>query len=149
MELWLRYSLIAMAMWGVVGLLQKLGTNRVSARSLLIWVTAGFVLPVPWFVWNENLLSLAPQHLVLGVVIGTINGLGSWFLFVALERGAKASIAIPLTALYPLLTIVLATLFLSESLTGRQWAGIALALAAGAMLSYERAETTPPAARGR
>lgn len=138
MSSWLYLSLIAMALWGVVGLLQKLGTNRISSRSLLVWVTAGFVLLLPWFAWNEHLLSLGSQQLMLGVVIGIVNGLGSWFLFIALERGAKASIAIPLTALYPLLTVVLATLFLSESLTGRQWVGIALAVAAAAALSYER-----------
>ena len=136
---WLHLSLTAVALWGIVGLLQKLGTNRVSARSLLVWVTTGFVLFLPWLAWTERLASLTVAQLSLGLLIGLVNGLGSWFLFVSLERGAKASIAIPLTALYPLVTIVLATLFLSESLTGRQWAGIALAMAAGAALSYETA----------
>ena len=45
----------------------------------------------------------------------------------------------PLTALYPLVTIVLARIFLAETLTLRQ-AGIALAVAGGAMLSYETEE---------
>jgi uncharacterized membrane protein len=64
-------------------------------------------------------------------------GLGNWALFVSLEKGAKAAVAIPLTVLYPLLTVVLATVFLSERLTLQEWLGIALALAGGAMLSYE------------
>ena len=64
-------------------------------------------------------------------------GLGNWALFVSLEKGAKAAVAIPLTALYPLLTVMLATLLLSERLTVEEWLGIALALAGGAMLSYE------------
>jgi len=134
---WLGLSLIAAFFWGIVGLLQKLGTNRVSARSLLVWLTVGFVLFLPWFAWKGSLLAIGARDAMLGILVGLLNGLGSWFLFHALEKGAKASIAIPLTALYPLVTVFLATLFLGESLTPRQWLGVALALAAGAMLSYE------------
>jgi len=134
---WLGLSLIAAFFWGIVGLLQKLGTNRVSARSLLVWLTVGFVLFLPWFAWKGSLSATGAREAMLGILIGLVNGLGSWFLFRALEKGAKASIAIPLTALYPLVTVFLATLLLGESLTPRQWLGVALALAAGAMLSYE------------
>jgi len=63
-------------------------------------------------------------------------------VFACLEKGAKASVAIPLTALYPLCTIVLATAFLKERPTVLQWFGIALAVAGGAMLSYEPAAAT-------
>jgi len=134
---WLGLSLIAAFFWGIVGLLQKLGTNRVSARSLLVWLTVGFVLFLPWFAWKGSLLAIGARDAMLGILVGLVNGLGSWFLFHALEKGAKASIAIPLTALYPLVTVFLATLLLGESLTPRQWLGVALALGAGAMLSYE------------
>jgi bacterial/archaeal transporter family protein len=136
---WLHYSLIAVGLWGIVGLLQKRGTNRVSARSLLVWLTVGFLLFLPYLAWSEHLFALRLRDMGLGVLVGIVNGLGSWFLFVSLERGAKASIAIPLTALYPLVTIAFATLFLSESLSARQWLGIALAVLAGAMLSFENA----------
>ncbi|HVX67580.1 MAG TPA: DMT family transporter [Bryobacteraceae bacterium] len=139
MNEWLHYSLIAVALWGIVGLLQKLGTNRVSARSLLVWLTVGFLLFLPYLAWREHLFTLRPRDMGLGVLVGIVNGLGSWFLFVSLERGAKASIAIPLTALYPLVTIAFATLFLAETLSTRQWLGIALAVVAGAMLSFENA----------
>jgi uncharacterized membrane protein len=63
-------------------------------------------------------------------------------VFACLEKGAKASVAIPLTALYPLCTVALATAFLNERPTVLQWIGIALAVAAGAMLSYEPAPVT-------
>jgi transporter family protein len=77
---------------------------------------------------------------LLGVIAGTINGLGTWFLFAAFEQGAKASLAIPLTALYPLVTLGLAFIFLSERLTLTEWVGVLLALSGGAMLSYEKGE---------
>jgi bacterial/archaeal transporter family protein len=140
---WVYFSLLAIVLWGVVGLLQKLGTNRISARSLLVWLTVGFLVILPWFLRGANLFSLGRREALIGILGGITNGMGSWFLFASLEAGAKASIAIPLTALYPLVTILFATLFLAETLTSMQWLGILLALVAGVMLSYE----TEPAAR--
>jgi transporter family protein len=137
MDTWVFYACVATLCWGVVGLLQKLGTNRISSRSLLVWLVVGFAALLP-LLWRGGALSgLGWRVLLIGLLGGAANGLGSWALFEALERGAKASVAVPLTALYPLVTIVLARIFLAETLTFRQWIGIALAVAGGAMLSYE------------
>src|SRR5882724_10601107 len=136
---WMVYAGVAIVLWGVNGLFMKLGTNRVSARSMVIWVTAGFVVLLP-LLWSQTTLAgLSKRVLFVGLIAGTINGLGNWAVFVCLEKGAKASVAIPLTALYPLCTVALATVFLKERPTSLQWFGIALAVASGAMLSYEPA----------
>ena len=139
---WIAYASVAIVLWGVNGLFMKLGTNRVSARSMVIWVTAGFVALLP-FLWTTTTLSnLSTRVIFVGLIAGTVNGLGNWAVFACLEKGAKASVAIPLTALYPLCTVALATAFLKERPTVLQWIGIALAVAAGAMLSYEPAPVT-------
>ncbi|HEY9433243.1 MAG TPA: DMT family transporter [Blastocatellia bacterium] len=140
MDTWVFYACVATLCWGVVGLLQKLGTNRVSSRSLLVWLVVGFAAMLPALWRNGDITGLGWRVLLIGLLGGVANGLGSWALFEALERGAKASVAVPLRALYPLVTIVLARIFLAETLTFRQWAGIALAVAGGAMLSYETEE---------
>jgi transporter family protein len=138
------YSLLVIVLWGIVGLFQKLGTNRVSADSLLIWLMAGYVLLLPWLLATTSLSTLRGRDILIGTLAGITNGLGAWFLFASLESGAKASVAVPLTALNPLLTILLAMVFLAERLTPLQWVGIALAIIAGAMISYESAETGVP-----
>jgi bacterial/archaeal transporter family protein len=137
MDTWVLYACVATLCWGVVGLLQKLGANRISSRSLLVWLTVGFAALLPPLWHGATLAGLGWRALLIGLLGGAANGLGSWALFEALERGAKASVAVPLTAVYPLVTIVLARIFLAETLTFRQWVGIALAVAGGAMLSYE------------
>jgi transporter family protein len=144
MDNWVLYACAATLCWGVVGLLQKLGTNRVSARSLLVWLIVGFAALLPLLWRDGSITGLGWRVLLVGLLGGAANGLGSWALFEALERGAKASVAVPLTALYPLVTIVLARIFLAETLTFRQWIGIALAVAGGTMLSYET-ESAPRA----
>jgi transporter family protein len=134
---WLPYSLVALALWGVVGLLQKLGTNRVSAHSLFVWLTIGFGLLLPWFLASgSRLLSMPAGDLGFGLLVGLTNALGSWFLFAALEKGAKASVAIPLTALYPLITALLAVALLGERLVGRQWVGLVLAIDCGGCVAF-------------
>jgi transporter family protein len=140
MAVWLPYSLIALALWGVVGLLQKLGTNRVSAHSLFVWLTIGFAMLLPFFMAGSRILEMTAADLGFGLMVGLTNALGSWFLFAALEKGAKASVAIPLTALYPLITALLAVALLGERLGGRQWVGLGLAIVAGVLLSYETPE---------
>jgi len=136
---WMVYAIVAIVLWGINGLFMKLGTNRVSARSMVIWVTVGFVILLPWM-WNlTTLTGLSRNVVIVGLIAGAVNGLGNWAVFACLEKGAKASVAIPLTALYPLCTVALATVFLKERPTGLQWLGIALAVAAGVMLSYEPA----------
>jgi transporter family protein len=135
---WLFPALIALVLWGVVGVLQKLGTNRVNATSLLIWVMVGYVIVIPLILWKSGSWTFSPTVLLLGVLAGCVNGLGTWLLFQSLESGAKASIAVPLTALYPAVTVLFASIFLSERLSAREWLGVALALAGGTMLSRER-----------
>jgi transporter family protein len=117
----------------------KLGTNRISARSMVIWVTIGFSVLLPWMWKATSLSSLSKSMLFVCLLAGTVNGLGNWAAFACLEKGAKASVAIPLTALYPICTIALAVVFLKERPTILQWVGIGLALAGAAMLSYEPA----------
>src|SRR5438270_12975044 len=141
---WMVYASVAIVLWGVNGLFMKLGTNRVSARSMVIWVTAGFLVLLPFLWISTTLAGLSAGIIFVGLIAGAVNGLGNWAVFACIEKGAKASVAIPLTALYPLCTVALATVFLKEHPTGLQWIGIALAVSGGAMLSYERARATAP-----
>src|SRR5215475_14405572 len=141
---WMVYAIVAIVLWGINGLFMKLGTNRISARSMVIWTTVGFVFLLPWMWKLATLTGLSRNVMIVGLIAGAVNGLGNWAVFACLEKGAKASVAIPLTALYPLCTVALATIFLRERPTGLQWIGIALAVAGGAMLSYESAPTAAP-----
>lgn len=140
MPAWVFWSSIVIVLWGVVGVFQKLGSNRISSQSLLIWLTAGYLLLMPWLLWTTRLDGLSRRDVLIGVLGGLTNGLGAWFLFRSLEAGAKASVAVPLTALNPLVTIALAVTVLAERLSPVQWGGVLLAIVAGMMISYETAE---------
>lgn len=140
MPAWAYYSGLVIAFWGVVGLFQKLGATRISSKSLLIWLTVGYLILAPALLARANLGALSVRDFTIGILGGLTNGLGAWCLFASLEAGAKASTAVPLTALSPLVTIVLAILLLAERLTALQWTGVIGAIVAGVMISYEGSE---------
>jgi bacterial/archaeal transporter family protein len=142
MPAWLFYSLFAILLYGIVGLFQKMATNHVSAYSSVVYCAVGYVLLLPWLFATGRPFIPSPFYFFIAALAGLTSHLGTWFLFASLQNGAKASVAIPLTALYPLLTILLARLFLAERLTALQWVGVILALIAGALMSYEKPGST-------
>jgi len=144
MPSWIAYTLIAVLLYGVVGLSQKMATNRISAKASVICCCVGFLIPLTYLLVTSDPINSGAVFLFVGFLVGVTSQVGSWFLFASLESGAKASAAVTLTALYPLVTVLLATTFLAERLTRLQWLGVFLALLAGAMVSYERAETANP-----
>lgn len=132
---WLWYSMLTLIAWGVVGLLQKLSTNRISAESSLIWLVVGFLLLEPLFYPGAVVFHYSKVNLTYAVLSGLLNALGAWALFAALKNGGKASIVSPLTALYPVVVIALVPLILHESVTPLQWVGVLCALIAVILLS--------------
>ena len=132
---WFSPAVVVLLTWGLVGLLQKLSTNYLSAESALIWLVAGFFLLDPWLYPRESILDFSARSLLWTFLSALLNALGAWALLAAMKHGGKASIVVPLTALYPIVTIVLAPLVLHESISHSQQLGVICALAAVALLS--------------
>lgn len=148
---WLALVAISIAAWGAVGLLQKISSQLLDPAALVFWVIIGLLAgSVPLIAWLPagTPLGLSGGVIAMGLCSGLTNALGSWCLFRALKRGAAASIVIPFTALYPLVTVLLAFVFLGETLNLRQSLGAVLAIGGGALLSYEPSTqqlSAPPA----
>jgi bacterial/archaeal transporter family protein len=132
---WFWYAVITLVSWGIVGLLQKLSTNYISAESSLIWLVVGFMLLEPLFYPGREVLHYSGWNLTWALLSGVLNALGAWALFAAMKSGGKASIVAPLTALYPLVVIILVPFVLHESITRLQLVGVACALIAVVLLS--------------
>jgi drug/metabolite transporter (DMT)-like permease len=114
---------------------------------VFIWSRFGFLPVLLWFLATTSFHNLGAKEFAIGIAVGVTNALGAWYLYASLESGAKASVAIPLTSLYPLLTVLLAVVILGERPKILQWIGIALALIAGFLMSLgsssEKAEGAP------
>ncbi len=138
LESWLVYSLLSIVLWGFWGFGMKLayrGSNWVYVY--FISAIASFSLALTVFVLSRggaNNLSPSWKTILITLASGLCSG-GGYLCFVkALEKG-DASLVVPITALYPALTVVLAILLLGERLTILKMMGILLALAAGVLIS--------------
>jgi len=141
---WFWFAVVTLLAWGIVGLLQKLSTNHISAESALIWLVVGYVLLEPAFYPGRTLFGYSKWNIAWALLGGLLNTLGAWALFAALKGGGKASVVVPLTALYPLPAILLVPLIFHESITPLEVIGILSSLIAVVLLSSESDEPEGP-----
>ncbi|MEX1117117.1 MAG: DMT family transporter [Akkermansiaceae bacterium] len=139
---WMLYSLGAMFCWGVFSATQKVSTNHVSAEmSYLAWCAA-FIPIAIWIVATKPLnWNMSAPMVWSGLAAGMLNGFGVIAAFAAYRYEGKAAIVTPLAAaVQPLVTIVLALIFLGERFGPLEATGIALAIVAAIALSKETKE---------
>ncbi|MCW5982224.1 MAG: DMT family transporter [Bryobacteraceae bacterium] len=125
---WLAYCLACLFLWGVWGVLAKVASGRMSPKDEQILFTAGSLPVAAAALWRlKGALETHRIGALCGVLNGVFAGLGLIAYYVAMERG-PASVVAPVTALFPLLTVLLAATFLRERVNRFQAAGIAAAL---------------------
>jgi len=132
---WFWFTILVLAAWGSVGLLQKLCTNYISAESALIWWWVGCLLLQPWLYPGTSLFVFSTRSLMWALMSGVLNALGAWALLAAMKSGGKASVVAPFAALYPLPVALVAPLIFHESITALQGVGVLCALVAVVLLS--------------
>ncbi len=131
-------TVVLMLVWGVWGITTKLAIRDIGLQ-ILVWGQVASLAMFPlYFIFFKDLLPLKIQggSIFWAVASGVLGTSGTLILYL-LQRAAPASIAIPLSALYPAVTVALAFLLLREEITPQQWLGIILALAAIALLTID------------
>jgi transporter family protein len=138
MPRWLAFSLLTILVWGSWGAVSKVAADGVDANTNQILFTFG-LLPLILIAWRSPRNSGGGAGRRAGIAwaffTGILGGTGNIAFFHALSMGGKASIVSPVTALFPLVTVLLAVTFLHEKLGTAQQAGLVLALVAIYLLS--------------
>lgn len=136
MPYWLVCTLSCMFGYGIWGFLAKVTTERgmnplavgaVSSLALFLTTCVAFY----WFVggnpWGKT------EETALALLCGTVGGIAVVMFFIAVQNG-PASLVVPLSALYPSVTIALSLIFLNERPSGSQTIGIGLTIVAAVLL---------------
>jgi transporter family protein len=130
MESWFLWTILALLTFGLWGFFPKLAVNYINPASALVYQVIGGIIVG---IIGLSLMGFRPQTHPLGIFFALLTGitgvLGTFFYYAAATRG-QISIIVSLTALYPVITILLATVFLHEMLTFRQVTGLCFAVAA-------------------
>jgi bacterial/archaeal transporter family protein len=138
--IWLVWSLLTIVLWGTWGLVSKIASAGVDAYMNQLLYTAGLA-PLMVFVAITVHRERGEKSINRGLGVfwafltGILGGVGNIAFFQAMVKGGKASVVAPVTALFPMVTVLLALMFLKEKLGRTQWLGLALAFAAIYMLS--------------
>jgi transporter family protein len=136
LPLWLLWSLVTIVFWGTWGLVSKIASNGVDAYTNQLLFTVGIaplLIFVSWKV-SRGIRGEKREKRSHGVfwafLTGILGGLGNMAYFEAMVKGGKASVVTPVTALFPMVTVLLALVFLKERLGRLQWLGLGLAFVA-------------------
>lgn len=128
MQSWHLPAFIAFVLWGLWALFPKITTSYIDPRSALFFQAVGaFGVALVVLATLGFRPQLDARAVPLALVTGVLGMSGGIAYMYAIARGPAMLVSV-LTALYPLLTVVLAWLFMGETVSVRQWLGIALAL---------------------
>lgn len=123
--------------WGTWGIFSKLAVERID-QQVLVWGSL-IMVPAIFLIYLAASRQLVPLEIHgPGITFALLSGVGAalgtvcFYLLLARER---ASLTVPMTSLYPAVTVILSVLFLKEHLGGSHVLGILFALAAVALLS--------------
>jgi uncharacterized membrane protein len=137
---WLLFSIVALFFWGVFSAAQKVTTNYISAEwAYAAFIISSVIITLIFIGLGKVNFDFSTNTFILGSIAGMLNGLGVLCSFAAYKSEGKASQVTTIAgAIQPVFTIILAILFLSESIKYLELIGIALAIVAALALSYEK-----------
>ncbi len=129
---WVVWTVLAIFCWGAWALIGKLIGESLSPAATQALSTIGLI---PVFIalgLSRRLTSSGNRRrgALFAIGAGALTCFGNIAYYGVLSSGAKAATVVPLTALYPVVTILLAVIVLKERLKFIQSAGIACSLGA-------------------
>jgi transporter family protein len=131
MPKWLSYSFLSILFFGAWGLVSKAAIDLVSPFQGQILFSIGlFPLGIIAAMSKDRGAGNKFRGAAYGFLTGIFGSIGNIAFFEALSHGGKASTVVPVTAMYPLVTVIGALLLLGEKLNWVQLSGVGLALGA-------------------
>lgn len=130
MENWFGVAFLALIIYGFWGFFPKIAVTYINPQSALIFEVAGaLIVGLGVLFYSGFQPQMHPKGVLFAILTGVAGMIGTLFYFFAASKG-KISIVVSMTALYPLITIILAAIFLREPITVKQIFGVFFALIA-------------------
>jgi len=132
------FSGLAIFLWGLWGFFGKLALDKGMEPTTLFLaeVVISFVCVLPVLIMILHKKEFFRQTVywnIFGLVSGAALALGLLFYYLALQKG-QVSLVVPLTATYPIISVLLGYVALNEKPSLFQWIGIFLVVSGAALL---------------
>ena len=133
---WFWYSMLCVLCWGGWALLSKLGSREIPPETMQFLFTIG-ALPVcmALLIGRRFKLEKSPKGIFYAVLNGVLAGVGGLALFAAYRTNGNTSLITSATALYPVITVLLAVMVLRERFRPVQVVGLVFAVIAFVIFS--------------
>ncbi|MBS3113461.1 EamA family transporter, partial [Candidatus Woesearchaeota archaeon] len=109
------YFIFILLAWGLWGFFGKYALKYISPTSLILFETIGAIviqlIVVIFLFYYKYKFDTNPTGITFAVLTSIFGVIGTILFFFTLSK-TKASVLVPLTALYPVITILLSFLFL-------------------------------------
>lgn len=132
------YFILILLAWGLWGFFGKYALKYISPLSLILFETIGAIvvqLIVLLFLFSsKQKFDTNATGVSIAMLVAIFGVLGTILFFFTLSK-TKASILVPLTALYPVITVLLSFILLKEKVNLVQGIGIVFAIIASVLLS--------------
>lgn len=133
---WFWYSALCIISWGGWTIFGKIASRDIPATTLQFLFPFGCLpVAVPLLFSRHFRLEKSWKGISCGIGNGILAGIGSLALFAAYRTGGNTAVITTVTAMYPLVSVVLAVLLLREKLTYLQILGLVFAAAAFVIFS--------------
>jgi drug/metabolite transporter (DMT)-like permease len=142
MKPWMLWTGLAVIGWGLWSVMGRVIGDTLSPSQSQALSTLGLAPVIVALACSPRLKSSGPRlgGILLAFSAGLLSCLGNVAYYEALNRGAAAAVVVPLTAMYPLVTILLAVVALGEQLNRIQMGGIVLSMVAIYLFNVPQAE---------
>jgi len=135
MERWYVLTLLALVCFSLGSFFGKLASFKDIPYRVYFFEGVGTLTVFTTFIiWNRNAVFSNFALNIPALAMGLSWGIGT-VLFIIAIKYAKLSVLVPLSAVYPALTVLLALIFLGERLGPREIAGVLLAVVSAALLA--------------
>jgi transporter family protein len=127
---------VIILLWGMWGFLYKYGVVKLGLLSAVLAVSVFYTIlnvVIITYLYRRG-VRLPVEGTTAILMMGTAAGVAASLLFMYALQKYPGSIVIPMTALYPAISVILAILILNEEIKAVNAVGIALAIVAGYLL---------------
>lgn len=134
-KLWLIYAIFAALSWGLWGILTKLISSNISPFATHFMFTIGMLFSLPFVIRKCKIREVSRKGFIWGISAGVLAALGNVSVYQSFSMGGQAAVVIPITNLYPIITIVIALFVFKEKLHWLNGIGILIVIPAIIILS--------------
>jgi uncharacterized membrane protein len=132
---WLIYTLLAAISWGCWGVLTKFISGDVNPFVTHFLFTIGMLTPLPFVLRSCRIKDLNLKGIIWGIGSALLAVIGNVSVYQSFRLGGLAAVVIPMTNLYPIITILVGILIFREKLYWLNGIGILLVIPAIILLS--------------